>query len=83
MVDEPPNDFGNKPREMKMKIKPDIALASCLTGVALLATGQSMAAGFYLTQVGTPMSIGTVGVTNTTNTWGVTGCQTISGASDQ
>ena len=29
-----------------------------------------MAAGFYLTQIGTPMSIGTVGVTNAANTWG-------------
>jgi long-chain fatty acid transport protein len=29
-----------------------------------------MAAGFYLTQVGTPMSIGTVGVVNSVNSWG-------------
>ena len=29
-----------------------------------------MAAGFYLTQVGTPMSIGTVGVANTVNNYG-------------
>jgi long-chain fatty acid transport protein len=55
---------------MKMKIKPDIARAAFLAGVTLLAAGQSMAAGFYLTQVGTPMSIGTVGVANTVNTWG-------------
>ena len=41
-----------------------------LTAAALLASGQCMAAGFYLTQVGTPTSIGTVGVTNTVNTWG-------------
>ena len=41
-----------------------------LTAAALLASGQSMAAGFYLTQIGTPTSIGTVGVTNTVNTWG-------------
>ena len=53
-----------------MKIKPDIARAAFLAGVTLLAAGQSMAAGFYLTQVGTPMSIGTVGVANTVNTWG-------------
>ena len=44
--------------------------SASLAGVILLATGKSMAAGFYLTQVGTPMSIGTVGVTNTVNTWG-------------
>ena len=53
-----------------MKMKPGIALASLLTGVALLAAEQSMAAAFYLTQIGTPMSIGTVGVSNTVNTWG-------------
>ena len=41
-----------------------------VAGAVLLAAGESMAAGFYLTQVGTPMSIGTVGVTNTVNTWG-------------
>ena len=41
-----------------------------LTAAALLASGQCMAAGFYLTQIGTPTSIGTVGVTNTVNTWG-------------
>ena len=51
-------------------MKPEIALAAFLAGVTLLAAGQSMAAGFYLTQVGTPMSIGTVGVANTVNTWG-------------
>ena len=53
-----------------MKMRLDITLASLLTGAALLATGQGMAAGFYLSQVGTPMSIGTVGVANTVNTWG-------------
>jgi long-chain fatty acid transport protein len=53
-----------------MKMRLDIALAGFLAGVASLTTGQSMAAGFYLTQLGTPMSIGTVGVTNTVNTWG-------------
>ena len=41
-----------------------------LAAVVMLAAEQSMAAGFYLTQIGTPMSIGTVGVTNTVNTWG-------------
>ena len=44
--------------------------SALLVASVLLATGESMAAGFYLTQVGTPMSIGTVGVTNTVNTWG-------------
>ena len=44
--------------------------SALLAAAVLLATGKSMAAGFYLTQVGTPMSIGTVGVTNTVNTWG-------------
>jgi long-chain fatty acid transport protein len=44
--------------------------SALLAVAALLATGQSMAAGFYLTQLGTPMSIGSVGVTNTVNTWG-------------
>lgn len=53
-----------------MKMKPGVALISFLTGAALLATGQSMAAAFYLTQVGTPLSIGTVGVANTVNDWG-------------
>ena len=51
-------------------MKPANVLTTFLTGAALLATGQGMAAGFYLTQVGTPMSIGTVGVTNTVNNWG-------------
>ena len=47
-----------------------LRLSIFLTGAALLTTGQGMAAGFYLTQVGTPMSIGSVGVTNAVNTWG-------------
>jgi len=55
---------------MKMKMKPDIALASFLTGAAMLVAEQSMAAGFYLTQAGTPLSIGTVGVANTVNNYG-------------
>jgi hypothetical protein len=55
---------------MKMKMKPGIPLVVFLAGGAMLAAGQSMAAAFYLTQVGTPMSIGTVGVANTVNTWG-------------
>ncbi|MGI9289803.1 MAG: OmpP1/FadL family transporter, partial [Gammaproteobacteria bacterium] len=41
-----------------------------LTGTALLTSGQAIAAGFYLVQMGTPLSIGTVGVTNTVNNWG-------------
>lgn len=53
-----------------MKMKLDFTLAAFLAGFAMLAAQQSMAAGFYLTQVGTPMSIGTVGVANTVNTWG-------------
>ena len=53
-----------------MKMKPGIPLVAFLAGGAMLAAGQSMAAAFYLTQVGTPMSIGTVGVANTVNTWG-------------
>ena len=51
---------------MRMVGKSSVLVA----GAVLLATGESMAAGFYLTQVGTPMSIGSVGVTNTVNTWG-------------
>jgi len=43
-----------------------------LAAVAMLAAEPSTAAGFYLTQIGTPMSIGTVGVTNAANTWGLT-----------
>jgi long-chain fatty acid transport protein len=53
-----------------MKVKPRILPTAFIAGVALLTSGQSMAAGFYLTQMGTPLSIGTVGVTNTVNTWG-------------
>lgn len=53
-----------------MKIKPHIALTTILTGAAVLISEQGMAAGFYLTQVGTPLSIGTVGVANTVNTSG-------------
>jgi len=51
-------------------MKPANVLTAFLTGAALLATGQSMAAAFYLTQVGTPLSIGTVGVANTVNNYG-------------
>lgn len=51
---------------MKMVSKSSVLVA----GAVLLASGETMAAGFYLTQVGTPMSIGSVGVTNTVNTWG-------------
>jgi len=53
-----------------MKVKPHIVQSAFLAGAALFTTGQSMAAAFYLTQVGTPLSIGTVGVANTSNTWG-------------
>jgi hypothetical protein len=53
-----------------MKVRPHIAQSTSLAGAALLAAGQGMAAGFYLTQMGTPLSIGTVGVANTANTWG-------------
>lgn len=46
-----------------------------LTGVlsvmaATLATQTALAAGFYLTEVGTPGSLGTAGVANPTNTYG-------------
>ena len=54
-----------------MKKNSVLSLAAFLAGVAMLAAEQSMAAGFYLTQVGTPLSIGTVGVANTVNTAGV------------
>ena len=50
-------------------MKPGIALDAFLIGVAMVAAEQSMAAAFYLTQVGTPLSIGTVGVANTVNNW--------------
>ena len=57
-------------RERKMKMRLDVALTAFLAGVAMLAAEQTMAAAFYLTQVGTPLSIGTVGVANTVNNWG-------------
>ena len=40
--------------------------------IALLVPtmGSLHAAGFYLTQIGTPLSIGTVGVVNSVNSWG-------------
>ena len=53
-----------------MNLRPHIIQSVFLVGAALFASGHSMAAGFYLTQIGTPLSIGTVGVTNTANTWG-------------
>jgi long-subunit fatty acid transport protein len=34
-----------------------------------LATGNSMAAGFYITEIGTPGSLGTAGAANSTNTY--------------
>ena len=42
------------------------ALFACTTTMALTAQG----AGFYLSEVGTPGSLGTAGVANPTNTWG-------------
>ena len=51
-------------------MKPHITPTVFLAAAALLVTEQGMAAGFYMTQVGTPLSIGTVGVVNTVNTWG-------------
>ena len=53
-----------------MGMKTGSVLVTVLSGTVLLAAGQSLAAGFYLTQVGTPLSIGTVGVSNTVNNWG-------------
>jgi long-chain fatty acid transport protein len=53
-----------------MKMRTDFALTVFLAGATLLATGSGMAAGFYMTNIGTPLSIGTVGVTNTANNWG-------------
>jgi len=53
-----------------MKMRAHVTQTVFLAGAALLVTGPGMAAGFYLTQIGTPLSIGTVGVTNTANTWG-------------
>ena len=43
--------------------------ASASLAAALPASGQSMAASFYLTQVA-PMSIGSFETTNTINAWG-------------
>ena len=37
---------------------------------ATLATQTALAAGFYLSELGTPASLGTGGVANPTNTWG-------------
>ena len=53
-----------------MKMRTDFVLTAFLAGATLLTTGPGMAAGFYLTNIGTPLSIGTVGVTNTVNNWG-------------
>jgi long-chain fatty acid transport protein len=60
----------NSPTIRDIRMRPHFTQTAFLAGAALLAAGQSMAAGFYLTQIGTPLSIGTVGVTNTANTWG-------------
>ena len=47
------------------------SLVSLMAGAAMLGvTPHGMAAGFYLTQLGTPLSIGTVGVVNSVNSWG-------------
>lgn len=48
-------------------MKPNLVFKIVGAGAALLLAGQSNAAGFYLTQFATPLSIGTVGVTNTLN----------------
>ncbi|MGB5621430.1 MAG: outer membrane protein transport protein [Gammaproteobacteria bacterium] len=37
---------------------------------ALLCTSSAHAAGFYISEVGTPASLGTAGAANVTNTWG-------------
>ena len=36
--------------------------------VVVLATQSALAAGFYISEVGTPLSLGTAGVANPTNT---------------
>ena len=41
---------------------------SVLFAVTMLATQSALAAGFYITEVGTPVSLGTAGVANPTNT---------------
>ena len=41
---------------------------SILFAVTMLATQSALAAGFYITEVGTPVSLGTAGVANPTNT---------------
>ena len=39
------------------------------TAVAVLTTQSVLAAGFYISEVGTPLSLGTAGVANPTNTY--------------
>ena len=40
-----------------------------LFAVTMLATQSALAAGFYISEIGTPLSLGTAGVANTTNTF--------------
>ena len=53
-----------------MKTIKKISLGTLLAGSSSLISAQAFAAGFYLVQMGTPLSIGTVGVANTVNNWG-------------
>ena len=54
---------------MKHALNP--TLVRLLQGAALMAVSElASAAGFYLTEIGTPGSLGTAGVANPTNTWG-------------
>jgi long-chain fatty acid transport protein len=51
----------------KAKAASDIILP--ISVLLCLATGNSMAAGFYITEIGTPGSLGTAGAANPTNTY--------------
>jgi long-chain fatty acid transport protein len=44
--------------------------AALIAAVTVATTGNALAAGFYLTQIGTPASLGTAGAANATNTVG-------------
>jgi len=47
---------------------PGIICKSVFSVVVMMATQSVLAAGFYISEVGTPASIGTAGVANPTNT---------------
>ena len=50
--------------------KPGVICRSVFSVVAMLVTQSALAAGFYISEVGTPLSLGTAGVANPTNTIG-------------